>query len=257
MTWMTPITKYMAHLPLASMSRPPKNALVICFGMGTSFRSSLSWGIPTTAVDLVPSVPKLFGYFHADAAKLESSPLARIVADDGRRFLDNSTEKFDVIVIDPPPPTQAPGSSLLYSVEFYDVIKKHLNDDGILQAWYPSSIGDAATRVAVAKSILQSFKYVRAYGSQGEYGVHLLASMKPIPQKSSAELASLLPPEAAADFVEWGPAHDSQQQFEIVVSKEFPAQALLIGAPRAPALRDDRPINEYYLIRTFFKNFYR
>ena len=61
MTFLTPITKYIAHLPLAFMSRPPRNGLVICFGMGTSFRSMLSWGIPTTVVDLIPSVPDLFG----------------------------------------------------------------------------------------------------------------------------------------------------------------------------------------------------
>ena len=114
MTVLTPITKYMVHLPLAFLSSPPKNGLVICFGMGTSFRSMLSWGIPTTAVDLVPSVPEMFGYFHADASSLVSSPLTHIVIDDGRRFLANgSTSTYDVIVVDPPPPPQAPGSSLL------------------------------------------------------------------------------------------------------------------------------------------------
>ena len=112
MTSLTPITKYMAHLPLAFMSRPPQNGLVICFGMGTSFRSMLSWGIPTTAVDLVPSVPALFGYFHSDAAQLASSPLARIVVDDGRRFLDGSTQTYDVIIVDPPPPTNCYGFQL-------------------------------------------------------------------------------------------------------------------------------------------------
>ena len=44
MTGLNPITKYMAHLPLASMSRPPQDGLVICFGMGTTFRSMLSLG---------------------------------------------------------------------------------------------------------------------------------------------------------------------------------------------------------------------
>jgi len=104
MTVLSPDNKYMVHLPLAFLSRPPKNGLIICFGMGTGFRSMLSWNIPTTAVELIPSVPKLFGYFHADASKLMSSPLTRIVVDDGRRFLDGSTETYDVIVIDPPPP---------------------------------------------------------------------------------------------------------------------------------------------------------
>ena len=45
MTAMTPITKMIAHLPLAFLPRPPKDALVICFGMGTTQRSMLSWGI--------------------------------------------------------------------------------------------------------------------------------------------------------------------------------------------------------------------
>ena len=44
MTGLTPVTKYMAHLPLAFMGRTPQNGLVICFGMGTTFRSMLSWG---------------------------------------------------------------------------------------------------------------------------------------------------------------------------------------------------------------------
>jgi hypothetical protein len=60
-TALTPITKAMAHFPLAFLDHPPRKVLVICFGMGTTFRSLLSWGEPTTAVDLVPSVPKCPG----------------------------------------------------------------------------------------------------------------------------------------------------------------------------------------------------
>src|SRR5262249_13656617 len=47
-TVLTPATKLMAHLPLAFHAPPPKDALVICFGMGTTLRSLLSWGIPAT-----------------------------------------------------------------------------------------------------------------------------------------------------------------------------------------------------------------
>ena len=54
MTKLTPVTKMMAHLTLASLPSPPSNVLVICFGMGTTFRSVISWGVPATAVELVP-----------------------------------------------------------------------------------------------------------------------------------------------------------------------------------------------------------
>jgi spermidine synthase len=255
MTSLTPVTKYMAHLPLAFMSRPPQNGLVICFGMGTSFRSMLSWGIPTTTVDLVPSVPALFGYFHADAPRLVSSPLARIVIDDGRRFLDGSTQTYDVIVVDPPPPPQAAGSSLLYSREFYEVVKKHLRRGGILQAWYPATMGDTATTVSVSKALMQSFPYVRAFPSYDGLGIHFLASMDPIPITPSSVLAERMPPAAASDFVEWGPQAMPQQQFDLVLSRELTLGKLVAGDPQAPAMRDDQPINEYYLLRSWFHSY--
>ena len=255
MTSLTPITKYIAHLPLAYMSRAPRNGLVICFGMGTSFRSMMSWGIPTTAVDLVPSVPKLFSYFFTDAPELERSPRARIVIDDGRRFLDGSTEKFDVIVVDPPPPVQAAGSSLLYSREFYAVIKRHLSSGGILQTWYPAGQGDDATTASVTKALVESFPYVKTFWDFDRprriFGLHYLASMSPLPDTPSSVLASRMPPAAAADFVEWGPAKTAQKQFDLIISNKIPLQALIGGAPRVTAMSDDRPVNEYYLLREY------
>ena len=75
MTSLTPITKMMAHLTLASLPQPPRNVLIICFGMGTTFRSAISWDVPVTVVELVPSVPKLFTYYHADGEQVLASPL--------------------------------------------------------------------------------------------------------------------------------------------------------------------------------------
>jgi predicted membrane-bound spermidine synthase len=252
MTVLTPITKYMVHLPSAFLASPPKKGLVICFGMGTSFRSMLSWGIPTTAVDLIPSVPAVFDYFHKDAQELIQSSNARIVADDGRRFLDQSRETYDVIVVDPPPPVEAAGSSLLYSTEFYDVIKKHLRPKGILQIWYPDSTGDATTTSSFTKALLQSFPYVRAFQSyDSQFGIHYLASMEPILPASSEVLASRLPAAAAADLVEWGPETSPQKQFDLVLSKELPLERLVAEDPKANALRDDKPVNEYYGLRRY------
>ena len=60
MTFLTPMTKLMSALPLAFLDHPPQSALVICFGMGTTHRSMLSWGIDSTVVDLVPRSPRAF-----------------------------------------------------------------------------------------------------------------------------------------------------------------------------------------------------
>ena len=247
MTSLTPLTKAMADMPLAFMNHAPQKALVICFGMGTTHRSMLAWGIDSTAVDLVPSVPALFSYFHPDAPQLLSSSKSHIVIDDGRRFLERTTEQYDVIAIDPPPPIGAAGSSLLYSQEFYATAKKRLKEGGILAQWYPG--GDRTTTAAIALALKKSFPYIRCFGSFMGVGVHFFASMQPIPNLSAAQLAERMPPRAAADFVEWGPYSTAEQQYAGLLKREVPIDWLISFDRNAPALTDDRPINEYALLR--------
>ncbi|MGA9390318.1 MAG: fused MFS/spermidine synthase [Candidatus Sulfotelmatobacter sp.] len=249
MTGLTPITKMMAHFPLASLDHPPREVLVICFGMGTTFRSALSWGIPVTAVDLVPSVPKLFHFFHADAAQVLASPLAHIVVDDGRHYLERNPTRYDVIIIDPPPPIPAAGSSLLYSQDFYTVVKERLQPGGILAQWLPLG-GDDAVRASVARALKNSFSYVCVLPSVKHWGWHFFASDHPIPDRSAAELVARMPTKAVADMMEWGPAETPDEQFDLMLSKKMTTEQLIALAPAIAALQDDRPINEYFLLRT-------
>lgn len=247
MTHLTPITKLMAHLPLAFQERPPDSALTICFGMGTSFRSASSWGIRSTAVELIPSVPSLFPFFHEDAPALLRSPKVRIVVDDGRRFLERSTEMFDAMIIDPPPPVEAAGSSLLYSREFYEAAKRRLRPGGIVQQWTPN--GEGRIIASFARTVRESFPYVRVFVSIEDWGLHFLASGKPIPQQAASVLANRLSESAARDLIEWGPGATAEEQFRLMLVREVSIEAVIASVPTAPVLRDDRPINEYYLLR--------
>jgi spermidine synthase len=246
MTALTPATKFMVHLPLAFHQGQPESALIICFGMGTTYRSALSWGIETTTVELVPSVTKMFGFYHADAVRVLNNPKGHIIIDDGRRYLKRTHEKFDVIVIDPPPPVEAAGSSLLYSTEFYDLAKQHLKPHGILQAWVPGREGN--TFFAVLRSVHDAFPYVRCFDSMEGWGVHMLASMEPIEKQTAEQLAGRMPAEAKKDLLEWSPSENLPAYIQKVLSQEKPIEEFL-----SPNLKiritDDQPYNEYYLLR--------
>ena len=248
-TILTPVTKMMAHLPLAFLDHPPRNALVICFGMGTSYRSLLSWNIPATAVELVPSVPRLFWYFHADGPELLRSPLSHVVIDDGRRYMERTAEQYDVITIDPPPPVEAAGSSLLYSKEFYATLKQRLMPGGILQQWLPT--GDPVDHAAIARALQESFPYVRVFYVSPEtgWGIHFVASMQPLHNWTAKELAQHMPEHAARDLIEWGPEPDAERQFGALLKNERPIAQMVAESPATPALQDDRPMNEYYYFR--------
>jgi spermidine synthase len=261
MTSLTPITKVMAHLPLAFLDRTPQNALVICFGMGTTFRSLRSWGIPVTAAELVPSVPRMFAYYHSDAPTVLASPLSHVVIDDGRRYLERTTEQYDVITIDPPPPVEAAGSSLLYSEEFYQMAKRRLRPGGILQQWFPADATDPEAVAAVTRSIRNSFPYVRTF--EDEFGYHFLCSDRPIANRTPAELVQRLPVDALTDFAEWadqsghGIAGADLLQFKTLLDDELPLDQLIAVSPNTPALTDDRPINEYYVVRRTLRRWHR
>jgi spermidine synthase len=250
MTHLTPITKMMAHLPLAMRERKPERALVICFGMGTTHRSALSWGIESTAVELVPSVPRVFWYFHDDAEAILASPRGRVVIDDGRRYLERSRETFDAIIVDPPPPVEAAGSSLLYSREFYAAASRRLSPDGIMQQWIPG--GEPPVVVAMVNAFRASFPYVKILGSIEGWGLHVFGSQTPFSGAGAAELAARMPEAAVRDLLEWGPRRTATEQLEGVLSRNFPVDEFV--AFHSPVgLTDDRPLNEYFLLRQTVK----
>jgi len=248
-TELTPMTKIMAHLPMAWREEPAQNTLVICFGMGTTFRSLRSWDVPATAVELVPSVPGLFGYFHDDAEEIMRSPDSRIVVDDGRRFLERTGEVFDVITIDPPPPVEAAGSSLLYSREFYEVIKARLSDDGILQQWCPG--GENKVVAAIARTLLESFEHVRILMGMDGWGFHILCSDSPLPPRTAEELLARMPADAIEDMLEWNRETTALEHLQAVMAVEFSRTEAdtLLEKYDEDIITDDRPMNEYYFLR--------
>jgi spermidine synthase len=246
MTALTPITKFIAHLPLGLHQGPPKSALVICFGMGTTYRSALAWNVDTTTVELVPSVVDAFGFYHVDAYQCLSNPDGHVIIDDGRRYLRRCGRSFDVIVTDPPPPVEAAGSSLLYSTEFYSLAKRHLNRYGIVQTWFPGPNGP--TLRAVVGSIAKSFPHVRCFRSVEGWGVHLLGSMEPIADLDARQVAARMPASAKRDLLEWADTRDAAGYLYRVLGHEVPLKVLLDPDPHV-IVTDDQPFNEYFLLR--------
>jgi hypothetical protein len=196
-------------------------------------------------VELVPSVWHAFPFYHADANAVMRNPKGRVVIDDGRRFLDRSRETYDVIVVDPPPPVEAAGSSLLYSREFHEAVKSRLNPGGIFQTWFP--VGEEGIARAIAKSLVEVFPHVKVYRSVEGWGFHFIASMEPLRDVTAGDALSRMPAAARADLSEWG-GDNLGANLSKVFAQEIPIAMVL---PRHPAnlITDDRPFNEYFLVR--------
>ena len=100
-TKLTITTKLLAYVPKAA--RPDATTMLnICFGMGTTFRSSIILGLHTTAVDLDPTVPSVMPWFYPDASTYLHSPLGQVIISDGRNYVRLSNKRYDLITVDPP-----------------------------------------------------------------------------------------------------------------------------------------------------------
>ncbi len=179
MTTVCTDTKVMAHLPLL-LHPHPQSALVVCFGMGTTFRSAAAHDLPVTVVELQPSIPELFEFFHPDAPAILSNPKNQIKIGDGRNFLLLSNARYSVITIDPAPPMYSAGMVNLYTQEFFTLCRDHLDDNGIMSLWIPGNSCMESDFRLILKTFSTVFSDYTLWIGPDEFGWYLVGSRKPI-----------------------------------------------------------------------------
>lgn len=124
---------------LAPMLHPnPDEALMICFGGGIAAGATVQ--MPEvkrlTIVDLESSVIEAAKLLDKENNGLLDNPKAHIVIDDGRNYIMTSHQKWPVIVSDSTHPKSG-DSWVLYTQEFYRLVREHLTNDGIFVEWLP------------------------------------------------------------------------------------------------------------------------
>jgi spermidine synthase len=87
--------------------------------------------------EIEPLVPRMIAdYFKTQNYDVVHDPRVRIVYDDARHFILTTPEKFDIITSDPIHPW-VKGAATLYTREYFQVCKDHLNPGGIVTQWVP------------------------------------------------------------------------------------------------------------------------
>jgi spermidine synthase len=250
MTLLTVDAKLMPILPM--IARPDSDrALVVAFGMGTAFRSALIAGLETDAVELVPSVPKMFGHYYPDAATVLADPRGRIVIADGRNHLELSPERFDIIVTDPPPPIQSSGVSVISSLEYYQQGRAHLTDGGVMMQWTPFGTTEPELKDHI-RTFASVFDHVTAIRGPGGYGFYMLGSDQPIEITPERTRDILGRPGVLEDISSAydSPASTVDEWLTVIDEHQWMADDVLRAyAGEGPLITDDQPRPEYFLLR--------
>ena len=110
----------------------PRSVLVIGCGAGvTAGAVSIDPAVERlTIAEIEPLVPRVVStYFSEHNFDVVANPKTRVVLDDARHYLLTTDEKFDAITSDPLDPW-VKGAAMLYSREFFQIVKDHLNPGG-------------------------------------------------------------------------------------------------------------------------------
>jgi spermidine synthase len=254
MTLLTVDAKLMPVLPL--IARPEaKTAAVVAFGMGSAYRGALIADLQTDAVELVPSVPTMFGLYYDDAAAVLADPGGRVIIADGRNHIELTDRRYDIVVTDPPPPVESAGVSVISSEEYYRAGRARLNPGGVMMQWLPWSGQSLDEFLAHIRSFRAAFPQVLIAFGPGGYGVYMLGSDAPISFDPANVAAILARPGVTEDLSSAfdSPAHDAAGW-----ARRIPALVWISGDEVArvvgdgPLITDDRPLPEYFLLRHMF-----
>jgi spermidine synthase len=85
-----------------------------------------------TIVEIEPLVPEVVStYFSEHNFDVVRNPKVHVQIDDGRHYVATSREKFDALTSDPLDPW-VKGAAMLYTREFFEDVKAHLNPGGVV-----------------------------------------------------------------------------------------------------------------------------
>lgn len=251
MTFLCTETKLMTHLPY-HLAKDPKRLLVICFGMGTTYRSACQYpDLRVDAVDIVPEVFECFSEFHPDAPRWLNKPNTQRHADDGRNYLlTHPDHQYDIITIDPAPPLYSAGTVNLYTKEFFQLCKDRLTDGGVLSLWIQPEA--EAEILMIMRSFWEVFPEATLWGGLDFEGFYLIGghrSLKQTPQQVRALAHKLSQIEELGEWkgqVDYTRAENLQRLY----LTDGDGLAELVRGVRP--VTDDRPYTEFPMWRRFF-----
>jgi len=169
----------LAHLP-ALLHPDPRSVLIACVGTGTTvgaltvhpqIQSIKAVDLSRTVFDVAPLFEPLNHHFQR-TAKVEA------VVADARNYLLRSSQRFDVITFEPPPPQDA-GVVNLYTREFYELSRTRLTEHGIVAQWVPLDMSRRALPLMMIRTMMAVFPHVSLWIPNRMEGV-VIASQDPL-----------------------------------------------------------------------------
>jgi len=156
-----------AAIPLAY--RPDATTAAV-IGIGTGLTTHTLLGADALrsveTVEIEPAMAEASRLFAPRNAGAFADPRSRIVFDDAKTFFSTHNRKYDIIISEPSNPWVS-GVSSLFTSEFYRLVRRHLNENGILVQWFQMYEIDASLIASVMRALGENFPDYAVFASTG------------------------------------------------------------------------------------------
>jgi spermidine synthase len=152
------LQRMVGHLP-ALIHPNPVSVLGIGFGAGVSAGTFTRYpGIKhITVCEIEPIIPATSTrYFYRQDYDVLHNPKTRIIFDDARHYLMTTTDMYDIIASDPLD-VFVKGTAALYSKEYFEAVKRHLNPGGMFSLYVPLYESDERTVRSELATFFEAF----------------------------------------------------------------------------------------------------
>jgi spermidine synthase len=195
------LQRMLGHLTTL-IPKDPRRVLVIGCGAGvTAGAVSIEPRLEQlTIAEIEPLVPRVVStYFAEHNFDVIRNPKTRVVLDDARHFLMTTREKFDAITSDPLDPW-VKGAAMLYTREFFEEVKNHLNPGGVVTLFVQLYESNPAAVKSEIATFLEAFPNGVVWGNTQNgagYDLVLMGTVDPVTIDVDKVDATLKSPEYA------------------------------------------------------------
>jgi spermidine synthase len=229
-----------ALLPLLVHPREPRSALVVGFGTGITAGALLAFPALEKRVvaELLPSVVRAGRLFDGNLGAA-ADPRIEVRIGDGRHELLRSGERYDLITLEPPPPSAA-GVVNLYSRDFYELCRERLAPGGLMAQWWPLPAQNDEDSRSLVRSFLDVFPQATLWTTE-LHEMLLVGTEVPLALDSTRVAARFADLDTARALAEVG-VESPEALLATFVTDRAGLERYVAGAP---PVTDDRPLIEH------------
>ena len=228
----------------------PNSTSILNIGLGGGFTAgalkNFDANVDVVEIDRgVIDAEKYFSQYNNNAL---DNPKLKLIQNDARNFLLLNKDKYDVIISEPSHPITS-SVNHLFTKEFFNSVKEHLQDNGLFAQWIPTHRIDENEYKILVNTLESEFPYVSVWNSStisGGGDTILIAS------KNSYNLnfSSVTNPKVISDLQNIGINSVNDLNSLLLLnfsdSKDFVKDTYILNT-------DDFPVVEFLIPQSFFR----